>query len=90
MFVLEQKILVILVVVDHMTKMVNFIPCKKSIISKTTTKLFLDHVFQYLGLPKDIIFDRGLQFASKFWKKFFELLDVKVKLSSTFHPQIDG
>jgi hypothetical protein len=55
-----------------------------------TAKLFLDHVFQYLGLPKYIIFYRGLQFASKFWKKFFELLGVKVKLWSTFHPQIDG
>jgi hypothetical protein len=35
----------------------------------------------YHGLPKDIIFDHGLQFASKFWKWLFELLGVKMKLS---------
>ncbi len=80
----------ILVVVDHFTKMTHFIPCNKSIIDKKTIKLFLDHVFCYHGLPEDIIFYRGPQFASKFWKRFFELLGVKVKLSSTFHPQIDG
>jgi hypothetical protein len=33
-----------LVVVDHLTKMVHFIPCTKT-IDEGTTKLFLDHVF---------------------------------------------
>jgi hypothetical protein len=56
----------ILVVVDHLTKMVHFIPCIKTIIGEGTTKLFLDHVFQYHGHPKDIISDHGPQFASKF------------------------
>jgi hypothetical protein len=55
-----------------------------------TAKLFLDHVFQYHSLLKYIIFDHGLQFASKFWKKLFELLGMKLKLSSTFHPQTNG
>jgi hypothetical protein len=45
----------ILVVVDHLTKMVHFIPCTKTISNKRTTKLFLNHVFQYHVLPQDII-----------------------------------
>jgi hypothetical protein len=49
----------ILMVVDHLTKMVHFIPYTKTIISKGTTKLFLDHVFRYDGLLKDIICDCG-------------------------------
>jgi len=44
----------ILVVVDYFTKMAHFIPCKKTIIGKKTTNLFLDHVFQNHYLPKDI------------------------------------
>jgi hypothetical protein len=56
----------ILVMVDHLTKMVHFILCTKIIIGEGTTKLFLDYVFQYHGLPKDIIYDREPQFASKF------------------------
>jgi len=58
----------ILVVVDSLTKMVHFIPCTKTITNKRTTKLFLDYVFRYHGLLKDIIFDCEPQFASKFWK----------------------
>ncbi len=80
----------ILVVVDCLTKMVHFIMCTKTIISERTTKLFLDHVFLYHGLSKDIIFYHGFQFASKFWKQLFKLLGVKVKLSLIFHPQTDG
>jgi hypothetical protein len=76
----------ILVVVNRFTKMVHFIPCNKSIIVKKTTKLFLDHVFCYHGLLENNIFYRGPQFAYKFWNWLFKLLNVKVKLSSTFHP----
>jgi hypothetical protein len=49
----------ILVVVDHLTKMVHFISCTKTIIGKGTTKFFFDHVFWYHGLSKDIISDCG-------------------------------
>jgi len=70
--------------------MVHFILYNKSIIDEKITKLFLDRVFHYHGLPENIISNHGPQFSSKFWKRLFELLDVKVKLSLAFHPQIDG
>jgi hypothetical protein len=79
-----------MVVVDHFMKMAHFIPCNKSIIGKKTIKLFLDHVSHYHGLLEDIVSDHGLQFTSKFWKRLFKLLGVKVKLSLTFHPQTSG
>ncbi len=44
----------ILVVVDHLTKMVHFILCTKTITSEGTAKLFLDHVFWYHGLLENI------------------------------------
>jgi hypothetical protein len=37
----------ILVVVECLMKMVYFIPCIQTIIIEGTTKLFLNHVFQY-------------------------------------------
>jgi hypothetical protein len=80
----------ILVVVDHLMKMAHFIPCNKSITNGKTTKLFLDHVFYYHGLHENIVSNHEPRFAFKFWKWLFELLSVSVKLSSTFHPQIDG
>ncbi len=80
----------ILMVVDHLTNMVHFIPYNKSITNEKTIKLFLDHVFCCHGFLENIVFDGELQFASKFCKWFFELLGVKVKLSLVFHPWIDG
>jgi hypothetical protein len=53
----------ILVVVDYLMKMIHFIPCTKTIINERTTMSFLDNVFQYHGLPNDVIFYCGLQFA---------------------------
>jgi hypothetical protein len=49
----------IVVVVDRLIKMVHFIPCNKIIIGKRMVKLFLNHVFQYHGLPENIIYDCG-------------------------------
>jgi len=47
-------------------KMDHFIPCTKTITSKGTTKLFLDHVFQYHGLFEDkfMIVDFNLHLSS--------------------------
>ncbi len=80
----------IFVVVDRLTKMAHFIPCKKTITGEETARLFLDNVYRYHGLPNDIISDRGPQFVSKFWKSLFAILKVDIKLSSAFHPQTDG
>src|SRR4051794_19521962 len=78
------------VVVDRLTKMVHFIPYRKSISGEETAKLFLDNMYRYHGLPDDIISDRGSQFISRFWRSLFEILKVDIKLSSAFHPQTDG
>jgi glycosylphosphatidylinositol phospholipase D len=80
----------ILVVVDRLTKIIHFIHCKKTITNKKIVKIFLAHIFQNHGLLEDIIFYHGPQFASKFWRRLFELFGVKVKLSLSFHPQMDG
>jgi hypothetical protein len=56
----------ILVVVDHLMKMVHFILCTKTINGEKATKLFLDHVFRYHGFHEDVIFDCQPKFAYKF------------------------
>jgi transposase InsO family protein len=78
------------VVVDRLTKMAHFIPCTKTIVREETTKLFLDNIYLIHGLPNDIILDKGTQFTSNFWRGLFQLLGVKINLSTTYHPQTDG
>jgi transposase InsO family protein len=42
------------------------------------------------GVPKNIVFDRGTQFTSKFWERWHETLDTQLCFSSAYHPQTDG
>ena len=80
----------IFVVVDGLTKMAHFVPCKKTSSSEDTARLFFDIVYHYHGLPDDIVSDRGTQFVSKFRRSLFDILKVEIKLSSAFHIQTDG
>lgn len=80
----------IFVVVDRLTKMAHFVPCNKTVTGEETAKLFMENVYKYHGLPNDIISDRGTQFTSKFWQSLFKILQVKINLSSAYHPQTDG
>ena len=59
-------------------------------LAKELAKIFLEQIFRLHGLPSVIISDRGPQFAAKFWRKFCEILDIDVRLSSAYHPQTDG
>ena len=70
--------------------MAHFLLCKKTITDEDTAKLFIDNIYQYHGLPDNIVSDQEPQFVSKFWQSLFKILQAEIKLSSTFHLQIDG
>ena len=53
----------------------------------TLTKL--TNVFRVHGFPKDIVSDRGPQFASWFWREFCRLIGAKVSLTSV-SPAANG
>ena len=76
--------------VDRLTKMAHFAPCSTSTTADDLSDIFINSVFKLHGLPKQIISDRGPQFISHFWNSFCEKLQIKVSLSSAFHPQTDG
>ncbi|KAG1441610.1 hypothetical protein G6F55_013205 [Rhizopus delemar] len=78
------------VVVDRLTKVAHFIPCKDSIASKDLAFMFIRHIFRLHGLPKDIVIDRGSLFTSNFWKSLLSLLKIKPNMSTAFHTQTDG
>ena len=79
----------ILVVVDQLTKMVHFIPTTEKTSAKGLVRLFRDNVWKLHGLPKSIISDRGPQFAVGLMRELNEMLGIKSKLSTVFHPQTD-
>lgn len=80
----------ILVVVDKLSKQTHFIPLDSKINAKGTADLFYKEVYKQHGLPRKIISDRDSRFTSNFWKELMKLLQVKLNLSTAFHPQTDG
>ena len=47
-------------------------------------------VIRLHGVPRFIISNRDPLFMGNFWKKIFELMGMKLRMSSTYHPQTDG
>ena len=78
------------VVVDRLSKATILAPCNKTITADETAQLYIEHMWRRTGLPKQVISDRGPQFASKVMQEIWERLGVKSSLSTAFHLQTDG
>jgi hypothetical protein len=80
----------IMVFVDRLTKMVHFVPCKKTLDSKGFCQMFMDHIVRLHGWPKRVVSDRGSIFTSHFTAAVAELQGWFRRHSSAYHPQSDG
>jgi hypothetical protein len=56
----------VLIVVDHLTRMANFLPCIETITAEETTALLLQEVYRLHGLPRVLVSDRDPKFANGF------------------------
>ncbi|WVZ56374.1 hypothetical protein U9M48_006918 [Paspalum notatum var. saurae] len=81
---------VILVVMDRFTKCAHFIAIKHPYTAQSIARIILDQVIRLHGFPKTIVSDRDPVFLSSFWKELFRLYDVKLQMSTAYHPQTDG
>ena len=80
----------ILVIVDRLTKMADYIPTHKSITSEGTVRLYFDNIFRLHGLPDSLVSDCGTQFTSGFSRALCKWVGITQNLSTSFHPQTDG
>ena len=87
---LAQEYNSILVVVNRLTKIVHFIPITEKTSAEGLARLFRDNVQKLHRLPESIISNRGSQFATGLIRELNEILEIKSKLSTVFHPQTDG
>jgi hypothetical protein len=78
------------VMVDRFNKMCILILCKKHVTTEHTTHMLFANVWVHFGLPTSIISDRDSRFLGKFWSHLWELMDTKLKKSTTFHPWKNG
>ena len=79
----------ILVVVDRLMKMVYLISTIEKTLVEGLARLFRKNVWKLHGLLESIILDRGPQFMAGLIRELNKMLEIKSKMSTAFHPQID-
>jgi hypothetical protein len=80
----------ILVVTDRFTKFGRFIPYRETWTAEQLARVFVKEVVANHGIPQQLISDRDKLFTSNFWTALMQILGVKHKLSTAYHPQTDG
>ena len=76
--------------IDLLTGMTHLAPLCQDYRAKQIAELVFDNVYKLHGLPKYIVSDRDSLFTSTFWDHLHELIGVKLRMSSAYHPQTDG
>ena len=67
----------IVVIVDQFMKMICLKATTTNISSEGIAKIYRDDIWKLHGIPRKILSDRGLQFASKFMEEFTKALGTK-------------
>lgn len=62
----------------------------QSMTAPAVANIFVRCVYRHHGLPRAIVSDRGSQFVGLVWKRVCQLLDIKRRLSTAYHPETDG
>ena len=81
---------VILVVCDQLSKMTHFVATIERTSAEGLARLLQDNIWKLHGLLESVVSDRGPQFAAELTKELNRMLGIKTKLSTAFHPQMDG
>jgi len=78
------------VIIDLLTAMVHLVPIHTTYMAKQVAELIFDNVYKLHGLPKAIISNRDVLFTCGFWTHLHKLIGIKQKMSSAYHPEMDG
>ncbi|GAA5888274.1 hypothetical protein JCM16303_007255 [Sporobolomyces ruberrimus] len=80
----------ILSVTCYLSKLVILVPLPSTATASEVAKAFVASVFRRFGLPNSIVSDRDPKFTSAFWRSLHDRLGIKLKMSTSAHPQTDG
>jgi len=78
------------VVVDRFSKGIHLGMLALNFMAQTVALLFIDMVGKIHGMPRSLVSDKDPLFLSKFCQELFRLSGIKLRMSSSYHPQSDG
>ena len=76
--------------IDRLTKAAWTIPCRRSATARDAARMYYEGPYRILGLPQEVISDRGPQFQADFTNELSCILGIKWQLSSAGHSQTAG
>ena len=79
----------ILLIVDYVTKWVQFIACLRN-YANTVVGFIQRNILRRFGAPRTIISDEGIHFANKLFSKLMSIYEIKHVTGLTYHPQSNG
>ena len=79
----------IVVIVDQFTKMICLKATTTNVSFKEIAKIYRDEIWKLHRVPKAVLSDRGLQFASRFIEDLMKALETKRMLLTAYHSQTD-
>ena len=80
----------IVVIVNQFMKMIRLKATMTNISLEGIAKIYRNNIWKLHGVPRKILSNKGLQFASKFIEEFTKALETKRQLSIAYYPQTDG
>lgn len=80
----------IMVVVDLFSKRTHMIAGSYPFETKDVINALFRYIFAYHGFPRSIISDRDTRFTSNEYQEMAKRLNIKLRMSSSNHPQTDG
>jgi hypothetical protein len=80
----------VLVIVDKLTKFIQYIPTSLNLKQDGFAKLFVQNVTLKYGLPCRMIANWDARWAKAFWASVAKHLYLDLLLSTSHHPQTDG
>jgi len=73
-----------------MTSMVHLIPVHTTMTAVQLSWIYKWEIVWLHSLPNSIVSDCDSKFMSKWWHELHHVLGVKLLMSTSFHPQMDG
>lgn len=80
----------IVVFVCRLTKQIHAVPMHTENTASDVAKLLIREVVRHHGLPRSIVSDRDPRFIAHLWKSLWEILQTKLDMSTSYHPESDG